>query len=315
MEKNRALTADEVAVKLQIAKNTVYELIKRGELQSYKVGRKVRIDLSDFNDYVKRSKGESHIASDTQASYRFTPSINDLTISPAFIISGQDPILDIIANMLQNHPDGVQTLRSYVGSFKGLMSLYYDQCQIAAIHLWDGDTNDYNIPYVKHMVPGIPCVIINLAKRVQGFYVQKNNPKNIKSWVCLTRDDVSLINREKGSGTRVLLDEKIKQLLIKPQDIKGYYNEKTSHFAIANTVAKGLADVGLGCQSAAMGVNNIDFIPLHTERYDLVIKSENLNDPTYKLIYDIISSDAFKENVEHLIGYDFENLGQIIAET
>lgn len=324
MEENRALTAEEVAKKLKIAKNTVYELIKRGELRSYKVGRKVRVDLVDLNNYIKQSKQESFNTQETQReqnlSHISTSNVNynifnNPNISSAFIISGQDILLDILANMLQNHPEGVQTLRSYVGSFSGLLSLYYDQCQIAAIHLYDGENEVYNVPYVRRMVPGIPCVIINLAKRIQGFYVKKDNPKKIKSWVCLTRDDISFINREKGSGTRVLLDEMLKKYSINPNEITGYYNERTSHIAIVNAIANSKADVGIGCKDAAMNTKNIEFIPLYTESYDLVIKKENLNDPTYKLVYDILCSDEFINSINKIGTYDLSNLGQIVAET
>lgn len=325
MNKNRALTVEEVAGELQIAKNTVYELIKRGELRSYKVGRKVRIDSIDLEQYINRSKEAAHMGSDhhyngQQSSTAGTHRPNsgfasdEIPVAGGFVISGQDSMLDIIANMLQNHPEGTATLRSYVGSYKGLIGLYQDQCQVTAIHMWDSDSDTYNVPYVRRLVPGVPCVVIRLAKREQGFYVAKGNPKNIKSWVDLTRDDVTMVNREKGSGTRILLDEKFRMLSIKPNSINGYYNEKTSHIAIANAVAKGTVDVGIGCGAAALRVGGIDFIPIQSECYDLVIKTENLNDPTYKLLYDIVCSDAFRENVESLTGYDFESLGQIVAE-
>lgn len=307
MDYNKALDAEEVAAKLSIAKNTVYELIKRGELKSYKVGRKVRIDQIDLEEYIIKSKNS--ISSNNNII------LDNKAIPDTFIINGQDSILDILANMIENNPQGVKTLRSYNCSFPGLISLYYDKCQVTAVHLYDGDIEDYNTGYVKKLVPGIPCVIINLAKRVQGFYVQKGNPKKIKSWVCLERDDVEIINREKGSGSRILLDEMLKKHCITPNDVKGYYNEKTTHVAVANHVANGLVDVALGSQGSSKGISGIDFIPIKTERYDLVIKKENLTDPTYKLIYDIICSEAYKDNIKNFNGYDFSDIGKIMAET
>ena len=323
MEENRALTAEEVAKVLKIAKNTVYELIKRGELRSYKVGRKVRVDSQDLDTYIKKSKEQSGIVTGEEIKQNQTNnfikavnySVNQTGSPGSFIISGQDRILDVLANMLQNHPQGVQTLRSYVGSFSGLISLYYDQCQVTASHLYDKDSEDYNIPYVRRLVPGVPCVVIRLAKRRQGFYVLKGNPKNINSWVCLERDDITFINREKGSGTRVLLDEMINKYSLEPKKIKGYYNERTSHLAIANAIGNGLADIGAGCEDASVNSKNIEFVPLHTESYDLVIKKENLEDPTYKLVYDIICSEEFRNSIDNMGGYDLTNLGEIVAET
>jgi len=307
MDNNRALDAEEVAAKLSIAKNTVYELIKRGELKSYKVGRKVRIDPMDLEEYIIKSKNNITLNNN--------PIINGSEIPDSFIISGQDSILDILANMIENHPQGVKTLRSYNCSFPGLISLYYDKCQVTSVHLYDSETDDYNTGYVKKLVPGIPCVIINLAKRVQGFYVQKGNPKKIKSWVCLERDDVTIINREKGSGTRILLDEMLKKHFIIPTNVKGYYNEKTTHVSVANYVANGLADVGIGSQGPSNNISGIDFIPIKTERYDLVIKKENLDNPIYKLIYDIICSDTYRDNIKNFKGYDFSDIGKVMAET
>lgn len=306
MDNKKALNAEEVAAKLSIAKNTVYELIKRGELKSYKVGRKVRIDQVDLEAYINGSKNSVQNSGFV---------VNSKTIPQSFIISGQDVLLDILANMLENHPDGVKALRSYSCSFPGLISLYYDKCQITGVHLWDEESNEYNTGYVKKLVPGVPCILINLAKRVQGFYVQKGNPKNINSWVCLERDDVCIINREKGSGTRVLLDQKLKANFITPDMVKGYYHEKTTHAAVANHVANGLADVAIGSESASGSVSGIDFIPMQTERYDIVIKKENFNDPTYKLLYDIISSEAYKNSINNFKGYDFSDIGKIVAET
>lgn len=299
-----ALNVEGVAKKLGIAKNTVYELIKRGELKSYKVGRKVRIDPADLNIYIENSKNvNTGVVSNEEDS------------SETFIISGQDKILDILANMIEVHPQGVRVLRSYNCSFPGLISLYYDKAQIAAVHLWDSESCDYNLSYVKKLVPGTPCIIIHLAKRFQGFYVQQGNPKGIKSWIDLSRDDVKMINREKGSGTRILLDEMLTSHSITPGSVNGYYKEKTSHSAVANHIANGLADVAIGSEAGAIGINNIEFVPLKTESYDLVLKKENFNNPLYKIIYDIINSEEYHNSIKNYMGYDFSETGKIVAET
>lgn len=317
MKEQQILTPEEVAGILKIAKNTVYELIKRGELTAYKVGNKVRVDLSDLEDYISRSKGvTTKIMQSGSPEYQYNTLLHPVpNTSSQIILCGQDPTLDILANTLQHHPLGTSVLRSHVGSFSGLNALYHDQCQISASHLWDGDTNVYNVPYVRRLIPGIPCVILRIAKRTQGFYVAKGNPKNITHWSDLTRSDVVMINREKGSGTRVLLDENLRLLSIDARAIKGYDNEETSHLSIASAVSRGKADVGMGNQTVANSVLNLDFIPMQTECYDIVIKKTNLSQPIYQLIYEIISSGAFKEEIEGLGGYDTSQTGLLVDET
>lgn len=318
MNKDTVLTPIEVAEILKISKNTVYELIKRGELNAYKVGNKVRVDLSDVEEYknnTKTIKPKESINVNKQILDNTQYISYDIPQNNSFVICGQDIILDILSRHLQRHPDGVQALRSYIGSYDGLYSLYHDKVQIATAHLWDGDTNEYNIPYVKRLLPGIPSIIINLALRYQGFYVAKGNPKNITDWNDLNRTDLVFANREKGSGSRILLDEHIRLLHINPFNIPGYSRELSSHLAVASTVARGGADFGLGNEKFALQVNGIDFIPLQKERYDLVIKKEDLSKPPFKAIIEILNSEEFKLELEGIGGYDLSELGHIIYET
>jgi len=317
MDNNSTLTPQEVADILKIAKNTVYELIKRGELNSYKVGKKIRIDLKDVEDYKNKTKNikSSNYPHTTQAKGRVFSSYVEPSQNNGFVICGQDILLDILSRHLQLHPNGVQALRSYVGSYNGLYALYQGNVQMATAHLWDADTDQYNIPYVRSMLPGIPAVIIHLAYRLQGFYVAKGNPKGIKGWEDLERNDITMINREKGSGTRVLLDEHLRKLEIESKNIKGYDRESTSHLAIASTVARGGADIGIGNEKSSLQVKNIDFVPLQTERYDLVIKKEDFNKAPFQAVIEILRSPEFKLELEGIGGYDLSEIGKIVAET
>ncbi|HEX3029365.1 MAG TPA: helix-turn-helix transcriptional regulator [Clostridia bacterium] len=318
MPDTSALTPQEVADILKIAKNTVYELIKRGELNSYRVGKKVRVDLKDVEDYKNRTKSIKNSSPKV-----FEPSgangnpflSEESSKSSGFVICGQDIMLDILSRYLQQHTNGVQALRSYVGSYNGLYNLYQGTVQIATAHLWDGDSGQYNIPYVRRMLPGVPAIIIHLACRLQGFYVSKGNPKGIKGWEDFKRKDITIINREKGSGTRVLLDEQLRILGIPSSQIKGYERESTSHLAIASTVARGGADLGIGNEKSGLQVKGIDFIPLQTERYELVIKKEDINRPPYSAVMDILNSQEFRMELEGIGGYDLAELGSIAAET
>ena len=202
-----------------------------------------------------------------------------------------------------------------MGSYMGLLSLYMGEVTLCTSHMWDGHSDTYNEPYVRSLVPGTSCVIINLAYRIQGFYVKKGNPKKITKWEDIAKDGIRLINREKGAGTRVLLDEKIKKLGISVKMIAGYDNEETSHLSIASTVARGDADVGIGTEKVALQVGAVDFIPMQKERYDLIIKKETLEDEKYERIIEIIKSNQFKKEVEGLGGYDTKDTGKIMAIT
>lgn len=215
---------------------------------------------------------------------------------------------------VMEHSCHVPAYRSHVGSFAGLASLYHGKAHLAAIHLWDGDTGEYNIPYVRRLLPGIPAVIVHLACRMQGFYVTRGNPKNIKGWSDLSRSDVLFVNREKGCGTRVLLDEKLRLLGIDRRSITGYDKEENNHLSVASTVARGEADVGLGNEKTSLQVRGLDFIPLHKERYELVMLQEDMEKPAFRAVMDILQSDDFKKELLGLGDYDLAETGRIVAE-
>lgn len=320
MYENTVLTPQEVAEILKIAKNTVYELVKRGELNGYKVGKKIRIDLKDVEEYKNRTKNitlkeaaAEKVISTLPAETSCFPE-EDINLSSGFIICGQDLLVDILSRFLEHSHYNIRTFRSCIGSYNGLSALYMGKVKIATTHLWDGDTGQYNIPYVRRLLPGIPCIIVHLACRMQGFYVAKGNPKNIKDWEDLKRSDVNIINREKGSGTRILLDEHLRLLNIPSKKITGYNRECFSHLAVASTVARGGADVGLGNEKISFQVNNIDFIPLQKERYELVIKKEDLEKPEFKAVLEIVKSNMFKRELSALGGYDISETGNIVFE-
>ena len=271
MDLKSSLTPLEVAELLKITKNTVYELIKRGELPSYKIGKKIRIDMHDVEDYINNQKSNSRPSINHNINTKLLNNNVENTIHTSNSISLSNKSnskiiisLDILARYIEEILPDYTVLRSYKGSYNGLYDLYNNKVSIASCHLWDGDKDEYNTDYVKRLVPGTPCVLINLAYRLQGFYVEKGNPLNIKSFKDLTNKNIKFINREKGSGVRVLLDEKLRLLNIDPNSINGYYNEENSHLAVASTVGRGDANIGLGNKKASMQVETIDFIPLQT---------------------------------------------------
>lgn len=321
MEMDKSLTAIEVAELLKITKNTVYELVKRGELPGYKVGKKLRIDKEDVESYINNQKITK--SNDSQYSVIKSSQIKDEDLNSSnkfnnqndIIISGQDIILDVLAEKLREKISDIRILRSNIGSYAGLYDLYNDKISISSSHLWDGDTNEYNTAFVRKLLPGIPCLIINLAYRNVGFYVAKGNPHKIKTWKDLTKQNISMINREKGSGIRILLDEKLRLNNIRSEKIKGYNIERQSHSAVARSIARGEGDFGIGNEKAAHQVEGIDFIKLQEERYDLVIKEADLKYHIYEIILNTIQSEEFKKEIESLGGYDLKDIGKILAKT
>jgi putative molybdopterin biosynthesis protein len=312
MEEKKALSTQEVADMLHVSKSTIYDLIKKGEISSYKVGRKVRFTENDVQDYISRSKkGQSAIHSSSN-------NISDFSLlgiekrQDGFIICGQDLILDILSNYMRLH--NIPALRAYIGSYDSLISLYKNKVNVASAHLWDSDTNQYNVPYVKRLLPGISTVIIHLTCRMQGLYVAKGNPKGITTWEDFRRDDITMINREHGAGSRVLLDENLKLLGISGSSVRGYKKETQSHLAVASAVSSGEADVAVGSEKIARQVDNIDFIPLKKERYDLVVKKEDFQTFEIQTMLNIIRSVAFKNEFSNIGGYDTSDMGKIIAE-
>lgn len=319
---NDLLSAQEIAEILKISRNTVYELIKRGELNSSKVGKQVRVARGEVDAYLN---GESthtpsisresaliksaHKNTKKQNSYQV---IDENIRGNEFIMCGQDYALDLLVNHLSAYSNSLQLYRSYLTSYNGIFALYQGRVNAATAHLWDGELDEYNVSYVKKMMPGIPVLIIRIGKRKQGFYVPKNNPKEFSCWDDLKRMDITIVNRERGSGTRVLLDEKLRLMGIMGDYVEGYHHECKSHFAVASLISHGEADVGLGSETGLMNVSGVDFIPLQTECYDLILRLSDADKHPYRKIMEILASDEFKRDLEVLGGYDTEETGKII---
>lgn len=318
MKDETTLTPEEVANILKITKYTVYEMVKRGELPAYRVGNKIRIDAGDLEAYRQNRKQPEHRSAEFPNSSKTIPPATPVmaadpgNTASSLVICGQDPILDILGRHLEGHPQGCRVLRQQTGSFAGLLALYQNRADMAAVHLWDGDSGTYNKPFVRRLVPGIPTIMVHLANRMQGFLVAAGNPRKFYTWDDLSRPDITLVNREPGSGTRVLLDEQLFRRGIDRLQICGYEHEELSHLAVASVIARGTADVGLGHEKAALQVRGIEFIPLQQESYDLVIKKEALSRPQIQAALEIMASPAFQNELQGLGDYDLKDCGKTI---
>ena len=227
------------------------------------------------------------------------------------IVGSHDNTLDILADEIKTRYSRLTLSSSHVGSMGGLMAIKRGVCHLAGSHLLDTEDGTYNVSYVKKYLPGIAIKLVHLVLRDQGLIIRRENPKNIRGIEDLARRDVSFINRQAGSGTRILLDYRLNQLGMNATDINGYQHEEFTHMAVAVAVLSGTADVGLGIYAAAKALD-LDFIPVVTEQYDLVISGEHFESPNIQRLLETISRAQFKHRVEALGGYSTEKTGQII---
>ncbi len=194
------------------------------------------------------------------------------------VVGSHDITLDLIADRMPRLGSGMRLSASNVGSMAGLLALRDGRSHLGGTHLLDPETGDYNVAYIERYLPDVPVRLITLAHREQGLLVRPGNPKKIRGLADLTRDDVVFVNRQAGSGTRVLLDYHLQQLHIEPDTVQGYDVEEYTHMAVAVQVVAGGADAGLGILAAAKALG-LDFVPVATERYDLCIPEAFVEDP------------------------------------
>jgi putative molybdopterin biosynthesis protein len=228
-----------------------------------------------------------------------------------FSIGSHDISLDILAQFLAAYDRRLTS--SNVGSLGGLIALQRGETHLAGSHLLDPATGEFNLAYIREYLPGIPIKVIALVGRQQGLLVQRGNPKNIQGLEDLAREDVRFVNRQRGAGTRVLLDYQLSLKGIAASVIRGYNVEEYTHLSVAAAIASGRADTGLGIAAAAKALD-LDFVPLFLERYDLIVPSQiyasTLLEPTWAILEDPV----FQQQVCSLPGYDISPMGKLIAE-
>jgi putative molybdopterin biosynthesis protein len=226
-------------------------------------------------------------------------------------IGSHDLTVDLLASLIKERSEGRITISSSnVGSMGGLLAIEKGIAHFAGSHLLDTQTGDYNRSYIRSFVKSTPVELVTLVHRWQGLMIAKGNPKGIRGIADLTRSDISLINRQPGSGTRILLDYELQKAGIDPAAIAGYRSEEYTHMSVAMAVTSGRADVGMGILAAANALD-LDFIPVSRERYDLVIPADLIRDGRIELLLDIIRSPGFVEQVVALGGYEVEETGRI----
>jgi len=227
-------------------------------------------------------------------------------------VGSHDLCLDVIDDLLHERQTGLSLSSSHVGSLAGIMAVRDGRCHLAGSHLLDPEDGSYNASSIARHLAGVPVRLVNLVTREQGLMVAEGNPKAIGGFEDLTGREITFINRQGGSGTRVLLDYELDRRGIPASDIAGFETEEFTHMAVAVAVASGAADVGLGVKSAA-GALGLDFIPVTMERYDLVIPEAFFRTPPLQRLLEVIRSPEFARRVGELGGYGTEETGQVIG--
>ncbi len=299
------LTPDEVAAELKLTRYTVYEMIKRKELPASKIGRTLRILRSDLDAFMQMNKSRE----DRHPFPAVTPHRQQEQAYEILFAGSHDLTIDLLARKLAER--GITLLPAFSGSLDGLIELYKGRVEMAGTHLLDRTTGEYNLPYIRCLLPNEGVTVVNLVNRWQGFVVPKGNPRMITSWDEFLSGSHRIVNRQRGSGTRVLLDFTMQQKGIAPEALPGYDVELTTHYATAAAVLQGNADAALGIESVARGLG-LDFFPIQEERYDLVIPTRLARQDRFIELLSVMRDPVFKQAIVAQGGYNVSQTGKEI---
>lgn len=303
---NKFYTAQEIADKLKIKKNTVYELIKRGELSSSKVGKQLRVSEEQLALYLKTASSSQEISLKTPD---FQPESSllkrdYLLHSNGLILCGQtSPALELLLSQMSVHPDSIPVLQSHMNSYNGLYSLYFGKSHIASASLSEED--------ICCLVPGTELTAICLYEYPVGLYVKKGNPKNIENIRDLTRPDITFANREKGSTRRIFLDRILMKEKISPGSVSGYERELVSDLSTAAAIIDGRADAALGEELIIRQTQALSFLPMEKLPMYLVMKTTSMEKPGFAPLLEIIRSEEYRTILKNQTGYDISHTGEI----
>jgi len=227
------------------------------------------------------------------------------------VIGSHDPLLDELADMMHRKNGSVYMSSAHVGSMGGIMAIRNGEAHAAGCHLLDTATGKYNLSFMKKYFPKGGVKLVRCVGRQQGLMVAKGNPLNIQSFADIARPGIRYVNRQKGSGTRILTDYLCRQNELDPAAIYGYEREELTHTSVAAQIVSGSADAGMGIYSAAK-LYDLDFIPICIEEYDLIIPDHAWDSPQVAQMLEVLRSDAFREKILSLGGYTLETPGELI---
>jgi len=225
-------------------------------------------------------------------------------------VGSHDPSLGLIASQYHAANPEFSLNLSFTGSLGGLIALAEKKADLAGCHLWDENTDTYNEPFIRKLLPGKKVAMLTLAHRRVGLIFPAGNPLGIKSLKDLKKSAVQFANRQPGSGTRVWLDAQLHRLNINPTEIPGYAEEKMTHSEVARAISMGQANLGVGVETAALSFG-LEFLLLTTERYDLIIPEDGWNEPTIQALKKILANPIAQKAIKNLGGYDTTQTGSV----
>lgn len=225
-------------------------------------------------------------------------------------VGSHDPAIALIAAQYPEIEPGYTLQLTFAGSRGGLIALAEGKADLAGCHLWDEESDTYNVPFVRHFLPGQEVALLTLAHRQVGLIIAPGNPIDLAGLGDVARTGVRFVNRQRGSGTRIWLDAQLRQMAIDPGDVSGYAEQKATHSEVARAVAEGQADAGVGVSAAALSFG-LDFVPLTMERYDLVIPAAKWELPPIQALAQWLLEVQAKSAIADLGGYDMAETGRI----
>ena len=296
------MNTKEVAKYLDIHEKQVYALIKAGKMPCTRVTGKWIFPLRLIDEWIESSAHDGL----REARRRVN------SIDGALLASGSnDPALDMLLTAIKkDHPD-FNIFSANTGSVAGLEALNSGLTDMAFSHLFDAESGEYNIPFLKRYCPDQTPVVVNLFYRQIGFVLSKDIPGTFQGWQNLADKKIRFVNRQKGSGIRLVIDQELERLGIDDTSIAGYENEVYTHFEVGLSIVSGEANVGIA-SAAIASLMDLHFLPLSQERFDMVLSKETFFQPPVQAFIETIQSDAFKKRVEKIGHYNFKDSGRIL---
>jgi len=296
------MNTKEVARYLDIHEKQVYLLIKAGKIPCTRVTGKWIFPVKLIDEWIQTSAHDSL--------QRARKKINQ--IDGALLAAGSnDPVLDMLLTAMKKDHPAFNFFSANTGSISGLEALNTGLTDIAFSHLYDPQTGDYNTPYLKQYCPDHQPVVVNLFYRQIGFLIAKPSIDIFKGWESLTHKKVRFVNRQKGSGIRILLDYELQSREINGENISGYNNEVYTHFEVGLSLISGEADVGIASAAVAK-ILDLNFQPLVSERFDMVLDKDTFFQPPIQAFIETLQSEQFKNRVEIIGSYNFKDAGRIL---
>ena len=297
-------TTKEVAEYLSINEKQVYRLIKEKKIPATRITGKWLFPKNLIEEWIMSN---ARVSVEEAAHPKISPE------NQVVIAGSNDIALELLLkNASLLHPQYTFSI-SNIGSLAGLIALQNGGCHIAATHLLDQETGEYNSSFIKKHFPDMKIALLNVAHREQGLIVKKGNPLGLKTVKSIITKKANIINRQEGSGTRVLLDYRLKESGIDPETIQGYDRVAYTHMEVALDVFSGSSDVGVGIMAAARMLG-LDFIPLAKERFDLAIPAEHFTSEPVKALRKTLNSDDFKAGIAEMGGYEVRDTGKVVYE-